>query len=155
MTQDGTSRSVTIEARLQVFPCRIHKAATLQVQAASRAQTRASCGVRNRRHHSVHSKAQNPTVTKQILLLVAVLFSKFSSAQTQPVNATIDAWKAGASISKYIYRQFLEHIGGSSTTAYGLKCWTTGSSTIRSPRTRLPNQPGRPGGESATGDRCE
>ena len=32
-------------------------------------------------------------------------------AQTQPVNATIDASKTAAPISKYIYGQFLEHAG--------------------------------------------
>jgi alpha-N-arabinofuranosidase len=50
-----------------------------------------------------------------VLLLAALLFSTFSfaqtSAQTQPVNATIDASKTGAPISKYVYGQFLEHIG--------------------------------------------
>jgi alpha-N-arabinofuranosidase len=46
------------------------------------------------------------------LLLAALLFSTFASAQTQPVHATIDASKTGAPISKYIYGQFLEHIGG-------------------------------------------
>jgi alpha-N-arabinofuranosidase len=51
-------------------------------------------------------------VTKQVLLLAAVLFSTFSSAQTQTVNATIDAAKTGPPISKYVYGQFLEHIGG-------------------------------------------
>jgi alpha-N-arabinofuranosidase len=51
-------------------------------------------------------------MAKQALLLAAFLFSTFSSAQTQPVNVTIDASKAGAPISKYIYGQFLEHIGG-------------------------------------------
>jgi alpha-N-arabinofuranosidase len=50
-------------------------------------------------------------VTKQILLLVGLLFSTFSFAQTQPVHATIDASKPGAPISKYIYGQFLEHGG--------------------------------------------
>jgi alpha-N-arabinofuranosidase len=51
-------------------------------------------------------------MTKQVLLLAAFLFATFSSAQTQPVNVTIDASKTGAPISKYIYGQFLEHIGG-------------------------------------------
>ena len=61
------------------------------------------------------SKAENPTMTKQVLLLAALLFSTFSfaqtSAQTQPVNATIDVSKTGAPISKYVYGQFLEHGG--------------------------------------------
>jgi alpha-N-arabinofuranosidase len=49
---------------------------------------------------------------KQFLLLATLLFSTFSFAQNQPVNVTIDASKTGAPISKYIYGQFLEHIGG-------------------------------------------
>jgi alpha-N-arabinofuranosidase len=55
----------------------------------------------------VHLKVKNP-----ILVLIALLFSILCSAQTQPVHATIDASKTGAPISKYIYGQFLEHIGG-------------------------------------------
>ena len=43
---------------------------------------------------------------------VLILFSAVSVAQTQTVNATIDASKTDAPISKYIYGQFLEHIGG-------------------------------------------
>lgn len=46
------------------------------------------------------------------ILLSALLLSSFCSAQTQPVHATIDASKTAAPISKYIYGQFLEHIGG-------------------------------------------
>ncbi len=60
----------------------------------------------------MHSKAPSLTLTKHILLPVALLVSSFASAQTQPVNATIDASKTGAPISNYIYGQFLEHIGG-------------------------------------------
>jgi alpha-N-arabinofuranosidase len=63
--------------------------------------------VRNWRHFTVHWKAKNPT-----LLFTALLFSTLCSAQTQPVHATIDASKTSAPISKYIYGQFLEHIGG-------------------------------------------
>ena len=44
-----------------------------------------------------------------LLLFAAVLIC---SAQNKPVNATIDASKTGAPISKYLYGQFLEHIGG-------------------------------------------
>ena len=50
-------------------------------------------------------------MTKQVLLLAALLFSTLASAQTRPVNAAIDASKTGPPISKYIYGQFLEHIG--------------------------------------------
>ncbi len=52
-------------------------------------------------------KASNST-----LRLTALLFSTLCSAQTQPIQATIDASETGAPISKYIYGQFLEHIGG-------------------------------------------
>jgi alpha-N-arabinofuranosidase len=55
----------------------------------------------------VHWKAKNPT-----LLFTALLFTTLCSAQTQPVHATIDASKTSAPISKYLYGQFLEHIGG-------------------------------------------
>jgi alpha-L-arabinofuranosidase len=55
----------------------------------------------------VHWKAKNP-----ILMLLALLFTTLSSAQTLPVHAIIDASKTGSPISKYIYGQFLEHIGG-------------------------------------------
>jgi len=51
-------------------------------------------------------------VTKQVWLLAALLFSTFSSAQIQPVKATIDASKTNAPISKYLYGQFLKHLGG-------------------------------------------
>ncbi len=51
-------------------------------------------------------------MVKRALVLAALLFSAFSSAQTQPVNVTVDASKTGAPISKFIYGQFLEHIGG-------------------------------------------
>ena len=44
-----------------------------------------------------------------LLLSAAALLC---SAENKPVNATIDASKTGAPISKYIYGQFLEHIGG-------------------------------------------
>ena len=43
-----------------------------------------------------------------LLLLAAALLC---SAQNKPVNATIDASKTGAPISKYVYGQFLEHAG--------------------------------------------
>jgi alpha-L-arabinofuranosidase len=51
-------------------------------------------------------------MTKHVLLLAGLLCSSLASAQTRPVNATISASKTGAPISKYIYGQFLEHIGG-------------------------------------------
>ncbi len=48
---------------------------------------------------------------KLVLLLAALFVASFSSAQTQPVHASIDASKTGHPISKYIYGQFLEHGG--------------------------------------------
>ena len=63
-------------------------------------------------HHTVHSKSKNSVVTRQFLLTAILLISAIASAQTQPVTATIDASKTGPPISKYIYGQFLEHIGG-------------------------------------------
>ena len=47
-----------------------------------------------------------------ILSLTILLLSTFSLAQTQTVHTTIDASKTSAPISKNIYGQFLEHIGG-------------------------------------------
>ena len=59
----------------------------------------------------MRSTTKNPASKSRGLLLAALLFSSFSFAQAQTVNATIDASKARAPISKYIYGQFLEHIG--------------------------------------------
>jgi alpha-N-arabinofuranosidase len=53
----------------------------------------------------------NPTWERRALLLAALLFSTFSFARTETIDATIDASKTGAPISKYLYGQFLEHIG--------------------------------------------
>ena len=62
----------------------------------------------------MHLNAKGPTVIRQLFfpLLAALLFSTLAVAQTQPVNTTIDASKMGAPISRYVYGQFLEHIGG-------------------------------------------
>ena len=60
----------------------------------------------------MHLKPTNSIVTRQVLLLAALLFPTLASAQSQPVTATIDASKTVAPISKYVYGQFLEHIGG-------------------------------------------
>ncbi|HET8825962.1 MAG TPA: alpha-N-arabinofuranosidase [Terriglobales bacterium] len=49
---------------------------------------------------------------KQLLFLLLLLFSTSARAQKQEVNLSIDVSKTGAPISKYIYGQFLEHIGG-------------------------------------------
>jgi len=60
----------------------------------------------------VHSNARSLSLTKHVWLPLALLISSFASGQTQPVKATIDVSKTAAPISKYIYGQFLEHIGG-------------------------------------------
>ena len=60
----------------------------------------------------MYSKARSLTVTKPVLLLIAFCIPSFASAQSQPVDAAIDASRTSAPISKYIYGQFLEHIGG-------------------------------------------
>jgi alpha-N-arabinofuranosidase len=50
-------------------------------------------------------------VLLRVVLLVALFSSTSSFAQTRPVNATIDVSRTGTPISKYLYGQFLEHIG--------------------------------------------
>ena len=60
----------------------------------------------------MRSNIENPTLKTQALLFTVLLFATLSPAQTRTVHATIDASKAGAPISKHIYGQFLEHIGG-------------------------------------------
>src|ERR1019366_5291261 len=59
----------------------------------------------------MRSTTKNPASKSRDLLLAALLFSSCSFAQAQTVNAAIDASKTGPPISKYIYGQFLEHIG--------------------------------------------
>jgi len=49
---------------------------------------------------------------KTILPVAVLLLSSLTLAQTQPVNVIINASKTSAPISKQIYGQFLEHIGG-------------------------------------------
>ncbi len=59
----------------------------------------------------MNSSLKSAAFAKQVLLLGLLFFSSFSSAQNQPVHASIDASKTGPPISKYIYGQFLEHGG--------------------------------------------
>jgi len=59
----------------------------------------------------VSSNSCARTVRTPLILLAATLFTGLAFAQT-PVTATIDVTKTGPPISKYIYGQFLEHIGG-------------------------------------------
>lgn len=61
---------------------------------------------------TVHRKANALFVTKLLVLVTALLFSTCAFAQSQTVNVTIDASKPSAPISRYIYGQFLEHLGG-------------------------------------------
>src|SRR5579863_6156293 len=90
MTQDRTSGSVTVKAKLRVFVGLVDKAGRIQVQSALWGYDASLVPrVRKRRHRTVHSKATNPIVTRQVLLLVALLFSTFASAQSQPVHATM------------------------------------------------------------------
>ena len=60
----------------------------------------------------MRSKANNLSIALQAVLLMGLLSPTFLAAQTQVVHGTIDASKTGTPISKYIYGQFLEHIGG-------------------------------------------
>ena len=60
----------------------------------------------------MHLKCKNLNFANQVVLLAGLVLSSFSLALTQPVHATIDATRIRAPISKYIYGQFLEHIGG-------------------------------------------
>ena len=59
----------------------------------------------------MRTKGNNISITLQVALLMG-LFSTLLSAQTKTISATIDVSKTGAPISKNIYGQFLEHIGG-------------------------------------------
>ena len=59
----------------------------------------------------MRTKANNISITLRVALLMG-LFSTLLSAQTKTISATIDVSKTGAPISKNIYGQFLEHIGG-------------------------------------------
>ena len=60
----------------------------------------------------MYSRTKELSLAKYALLFASVLLATFSLAQSPPVKVTIDASKTGPPISKYIYGQFLEHIGG-------------------------------------------
>jgi alpha-L-arabinofuranosidase len=60
----------------------------------------------------VYSTVRVRHLATPMLLLAALLFPAPSSAQAQAVQARIDASKTGAPISRYLYGQFVEHIGG-------------------------------------------
>src|SRR4030095_15273640 len=57
----------------------------------------------------MHSKAKMPGLISQ---LAAFFFFTLASARTQIVTVGINASVTGPPISKYLYGQFLEHIGG-------------------------------------------
>ena len=54
----------------------------------------------------------DPVVKLRVWLLAASLLTPLCFAQSRSVQATIDASKTGAPISKNVYGQFLEHAGG-------------------------------------------
>jgi alpha-N-arabinofuranosidase len=56
-------------------------------------------------------KPWSPTVKKLALLLTLLSAPALAPAQPHPLSAAIDVSKTGATISKYIYGQFLEHGG--------------------------------------------
>jgi alpha-L-arabinofuranosidase len=60
----------------------------------------------------MHTSAKDLTLMRGGLLLFVLLLSISASAQNQSVTATMDTSKTGPPISKLIYGQFLEHIGG-------------------------------------------
>jgi alpha-L-arabinofuranosidase len=60
----------------------------------------------------VGSKVDHQSLCKQAVLLTVLILSISSLCQTRSVQVTIDASRNAAPISKYIYGQFLEHIGG-------------------------------------------
>ena len=68
--------------------------------------------VRGGREATLREKIKNWHLAIPALLLLALLIPPPTFAQGQAVHATIDASKTGAPISKYVYGQFLEHIGG-------------------------------------------
>src|ERR1035441_224238 len=45
-------------------------------------------------------------------ILIPMFLAVAAVAQVPPIEATIDAGKTGAPISKYVYGQFIEHIAG-------------------------------------------
>jgi hypothetical protein len=69
----------------------------------------------------VQKRVKQPVLTKHIVLPAILFFSIVSCAQTQPINVTIEASRTGAPISKFIYGQFLEHIGGRITCGFDIR----------------------------------
>ncbi len=79
------------------------------------------------------------------MLLAVLCFSLMSAAQTSPINATIDASKTGAPISKNLYGQFLEH--GGNIVNEGVWAEMLEDRKFFNPVTsKAPEQPANPGG---------
>ncbi len=60
----------------------------------------------------MHSRVRARRLVAPTLLVAALFIPVLCAAQASTVHARIDASKTGAPISKYLYGQFLEHIGG-------------------------------------------
>ncbi len=60
----------------------------------------------------MNPRAKAARLAAPTVLLAALFVPAFSSAQATTVHARIDASRTSAPISRYIYGQFLEHIGG-------------------------------------------
>ena len=60
----------------------------------------------------MHSRIRARHLISPMLLVAALVFPAPSPAQPRTVRSRIDASKTGVPISKYVYGQFLEHIGG-------------------------------------------
>jgi alpha-N-arabinofuranosidase len=60
----------------------------------------------------VHLKGFSLRFAERAILVAILILPSFSFGQTRGVNATIDVSNSHVPISKYIYGQFLEHIGG-------------------------------------------
>ena len=119
----------------------------------SRLKVQRLCRSRRRRRSCCAIKSQQDESSAAICVVTGC--SRLSlSVQTKTIGATIDVLKASAPIATNIYGQFLEHIGGIVNNAIWAEMLETGSSTIRSSRTRPPDLPLRPVSDvlpSATG----
>jgi alpha-N-arabinofuranosidase len=60
----------------------------------------------------MHLRKMDPVVKLRVGVLAACFLAPLCFSQSRSVQATIDASKTGAPISKYVYGQFLEHAGG-------------------------------------------
>jgi len=60
----------------------------------------------------VHSRVRARHLTTRMVLFAVLLCPAISSAQPRSVRSRIGAARTGAPISKYLYGQFVEHVGG-------------------------------------------